>query len=540
MTEGKAPDAFGLVAAGKLFTFHHSFRLSKLCSVCLDQRLESFGYSDTENRRRAASAGNVRAVNLRIGEHHSQSMMLDLFQQGRNTCFTISRKSGAVRRFVPLIFELRCSQKVGVQSDSEEEILSCFLFSTVGCCENGFKSNFFDSNGHGVTRSDRRIARSTSTLGLTSTVRKRFCDMNKSFTVRIRVTECTDAVAQRIYALAAENEAPPLHLYEFSRGSMLSLLVSPEDSLADVKLVGCLDISDGAPSTPTLAHRLILSSQSSVFRRMFASSFKESAASEIQLEDISGKAVTMVVRYLYGAEFDRLHIPPGGPGPDIPSWKDELPLFIQLWTFSSSHMLEDLRRECEDQLKKMFLPMSPIQIAGSASFFKDALSFAVLSEKEDLVYHFASCFHEMQLQGSLALPQRKVVPGTLPIEGALHEERVVPAHSAPFMDLDLDSIIHLAEAMPPTLCSLSFLWFWLSFSDYLRLTNPRESPASSAEGDTENSVPRMVHGAAVMAAFHLDEMNVDDLRQTRFYSSACRFAPVDVLVRIIDTLAQAN
>lgn len=161
--------------------------------------------------------------------------------------------------------------------------------------------------------------------------------------------------------------------------------------------------------------------------------------------------------------------------------------------------------------------------AAHPSFFKEALRYAGLQEKDDLLDHLASCFHDVQLAGFQNTFMKFLA------ERASCGGRDVPADVAPFMDLDLDSILHLARALPPTLRSLSFLWSWLCYS----------VDEDDLLDDSKRDLPRMVHGSAVVREFCLDDMSLQDLIRCRSFVSASRLASPDVLLRIVEILAHA-
>lgn len=228
----------------------------------------------------------------------------------------------APSRFVPLVLQVDCYGKTGFwhRSNSERSRPSCKLVSGIGVW-NG--NDIYDHTGKIIAASYKRVAAATAIFCRSSTLRETLCDESMHFKVRVRCADYSKVV-QNISASFAKRKRE----VAIPRGSMLSLLVCPESSLADIMLVGIFPNSSEGPSDPVLAHRVILSSESTVFKTMLSGNFKESGAVEIRLEDISSNALAMVVRYLYGAQLETLHIPPGDSDPDIPSWQEDLSLFM--------------------------------------------------------------------------------------------------------------------------------------------------------------------------------------------------------------------
>lgn len=480
---------FPNVDSADVIAFENTLDLAKLGTLHLGHRV--------------GSVGDDGDYNLEVSLH------------GRDICVCLHRNSMQLTAFTPLVCEV-----VAMSENLENQRAACvFPFDVSSYYDRGdYYDDYEDgagyqnSSGEEINANDPRLVGSFA-LARCSTLNRECCRDNYTVIIRVRIVAKGRETGLQLAAASAKQEN-----FQVPRGSMLSLLVDPELSLADVRLVGTCRGS----SVPVLGHRLILASQSAVLRRMLTGSFKEGSDNIIPFEGISARGLCMVVRHLYGSSMDTLHNRPGH-GSDGESWTTNHQLFVEMYQFSSTYMLADLRKDCEKEILTMFSSRSTISIRENLDFYTTIVHMAILQESNNVVLHLASCLHNLQLPLFETSTACKESGKPVYSEGVWCGELCVPESVLSFMNMDSEVILALARELPATLRSLSFLWSWLSY------------PYAN---DSKNF--RMtVHSKAVVEAFGLDEMSLTDLKKSKLYCKASKVASADVLMRIIHRLASA-
>ncbi|XP_055931357.1 BTB/POZ domain-containing protein 9-like [Argiope bruennichi] len=108
------------------------------------------------------------------------------------------------------------------------------------------------------------------------------------------------------------------------------------------------------------AHRLVLSSQSSVFRRMLESNFSEKSTGSIIIADIKPKIIELLLGYMYRGRVS------------LQNWRDGL----ELLRAAHKYQVEPLVQFCSRFLENM------ISISNVCYFYNEACLYSLISLKE--------------------------------------------------------------------------------------------------------------------------------------------------------------
>lgn len=289
--------------------------------------------------------------------------------------------------------------------------------------------------------------------------------------VRVRiVARCGDGVGGGDGGAA---EAKPL---------LLKMLDDPEGSLSDVELRGA-DFGE-AGCEGLHAHRSVLAACSEYFGSMFRggdSAFKEGCRGNrvVCFDDVSSRSLKVAVRYLYG---DRSVVAVGS------EMTRDLDLFLEVWMFSSVRLLTELEREMAE-LAFLAAHQGGLSPVSGEGYLCPALvrvyTQAVLLGSGVALARLAQLFEEL-------LP--------FPRAAALH---------AAVMRFSVEEIEALLAELPPTRQWLALARAWL-----------------------EGGAQRAAHGQRVLAAFAVEEMDVEELRDIDAFLFAMPYLENKVLCRI--------